>query len=267
MTDPSFVRPQLVHRVPLKEVGAHPDGPVIVCVGDRGEAAGLDKVAIDRIVWVEIPLRLARHPWPPGAPLDVVIEDPAREAAGLYYLTQVRYERPVRVTIPGRPGIARAAHIAMALQLPVRLMTFQPSPGVLGELDESLEIYLHDPQTSAPVEFFQAALAWWLHGDAPPPSVVLELDPDWYRRFPVGGERAGYESLPQEPGFVKRRLEYLVREGLECESCRFCEWCQGFFKWPDSAYRCDGVKRLLARIEESAAQIALDLKEAGDVQG
>jgi len=172
----------------------------------------------------------------------------------------------MRVTIPGRPGIARAARIAMALQLPVRLMTIQPSPGVLAELDEVLETYLHDPQTNAPVEFFQAALAWLLHGDAPPLWVALELDPDWYRRVAEDGEREN-ESPAQQPGFVRRWLQSLVQARSECETCRFREWCEGFLKWADTSYHCAGVKRLLARIKESAVQITRDLEEAGDIEG
>lgn len=254
-------RPQPVISVPLKGLDAHPDGPVIIPVRECGEVALLDGIALNRVVWVEIPLSLSEERWPAGAPLDIVIENPASEAAGLYHLTRVRYERPLRVTIPGRPGIARAGRIAMALQLPIRLITIQPSPEVLAELDEALESYLHDPQTIAPVEFFQSALAWWLHGDSAPIWVALELDPDWYRRVPEQ-DRPENESPPQEPGFVERWLERLVREGSECATCRFREWCRGFFKWPNCSYDCAGVKRLLARIEESAGQIARDIREA-----
>ena len=263
MMDTSCGRPLPVIRVPLKELDTHPDGPVIIPVRECGEVASLGGIALNRVVWVEIPLNLIHEQWPPGAPLDVILEDPAREAASLYHLTQVRYERPVRVTIPGSPGVARAGRIAMALQLPVRLMPMQPSPEVLEELDEALQSYLHDPQTSAPVEFFQSALAWWLYGDAPPLWMALELDPDWYRRVPEQN-RPENESPPQEPGFVERWLERLVRAGSECAPCRFREWCRGFFKWPDCTYDCAGVKQLLARIEESAAQIVRDLDEAGD---
>jgi len=59
------------------------------------------------------------------------------------------------------------------------------------------------------------------------------------------------------------RLASLVEAGAECATCRFREWCQGFFKWPDPAYRCDGgMIPLLARIEDSAAQLSRDLDEA-----
>lgn len=255
-------RPQPVLNVPAGSVSPHPAGPVVVRVSDPSDISRIGAAPLDRLVWLEVPLRLIEAPWPPGAPLDILVEDPKREAAGLYALVQLRRDRGVRVTIPGRPGIARCARIAMALQLPVRLMTLQPSPEVLAELDEVLDVYLHDPQASAPVEFLQAALAWWLHGDARPIWVALELDPDW---FPRAGDHAGSPEAPTapcEPDFVARRLAELVASGAECATCRFQGWCQGFFKWPDPGYECAGVTRFLARLETTAAQIGRDLDEA-----
>jgi hypothetical protein len=255
-------RPQPVLSVPAGSVSAHPAGPLVVRVEDSSDISHVGTLPIDRLVWLEVPLRLVEAPWPPGAPLDIVVDDPAREAAGLYALVQLRRDRGVRVTIPGRPGIARCARIAMALQMPVRLVTPQPSPAVLTELDEVLDVYLHDPQASAPVEFLQSALAWWLHGDAPPIWAALELDPDWFPREDRDGASAGALAPPCEPDFVARRLARLVASGAECAGCRFQGWCQGFFKWPDPAYDCAGVTRLLARVEATAAQIGRDLDEA-----
>jgi hypothetical protein len=265
MTSPFAGQPEPVFSVPVGLAHTHPTGPIVLRVKEPAEVSKLDGVALDRVVWLEVPLRLAEQLWPAGAPLDVVLEDPEGEAAGLYTLSRIRYDHPIRVTIPGLPGMARAARIAMALGLPVRLMTQQPSPQVLAGLDEVLNIYLHDSQTSAPVEFLQAALAWWLHGDAPPPWVALEIDPDWY-------PRAGDNSFPpvgawppQEREFVSRWIARLVEAGAECAACHFRDWCQGFFKWPDTSYSCDGVKRLLVHLEESAAQIARDLEEAQEL--
>jgi hypothetical protein len=179
----------------------------------------------------------------------------------LYALNPVARRRPVRVTVTARPGVARAARIAMALQLPVRVLSVQPAADVIGELGEVLDEYLHGPRTSAPVEVFQSALARWLHGDAPPAWVALELDPDWYPRVADEGETR--DSWPVlEPGFVQAHLERLERDGAECGACRFRDWCQGFFKWPDPAYHCaPGVMPLLARVEESARQLARDLDQ------
>jgi hypothetical protein len=61
---------------------------------------------------------------------------------------------------------------------------------------------------------------------------------------------------------VARHFARLIEDRTECATCRFGGWCQGFFKWPDPSYRCDGIVRLLARLEESAAQLGRDLAEA-----
>ena len=153
----------------------HSTGPLVVRVESADDVMTCRGLDLDRVVWVETPLHLAKADFPEGAPLDVMVADPAREAAGLYALTSVRNGHPVRVTIVGRPGVARAARIAMALQFPVRLLVQQPPSEVLAELDGVVEQYLHGSQTSAPVEFLQSALAWWLHGDAPSPWTALEL--------------------------------------------------------------------------------------------
>jgi hypothetical protein len=253
-----------VHNAPVGWALAHPAGPIAVRATTAEDVVAVSGLHPDRIVAIEVAPGLAGAGWPEGVPLDVALEDPAREAAGLYALNPIARQRPVRVTIPGRPGIARAARVAMALQLPVRLLTPQPSPDVLAELDDVLEVYLRGAQTAAPVEFLQSALAWCLHGDAPPVWIALELDPDWFPR--VAGEATeacAWPPPPAEPGFVRARLASLVEAGAECATCRFREWCQGFFKWPDPAYRCDGgTIPLLARIEDSAAQLSRDLDEA-----
>ena len=253
-----------MHNAPVGWALAHPAGLVIVRATTAGDVVAVSGLHPGRIVSIEAALHLAGAGWPEGVPLDVVLEDPAREAAGLYALNPLARQRPVRVTIPGRPGIARAARVAMALRFPVRLLALQPSPELLAELDDILEVYLHGAQTAAPVEFLQSALAWWLHGDTPPAWIALELDPDWFPR--VDGEATetrAWPPPPAEPGFVRARLASLVEAGAECATCRFREWCQGFFKWPDPAYRCDGgMIPLLARIEDSAAQLSRDLDEA-----
>jgi hypothetical protein len=58
---------------------------------------------------------------------------------------------------------------------------------------------------------------------------------------------------------VETRLARLVDEGAECAACRWQTLCAGYFKWPDPAYDCAGVKRLFALIESAADEIGRDL--------
>lgn len=257
--------PERVLSVPLRDARAHPAGPLVARVTEADDVSRAGDLPLDRLVWIEVPLPLAEAPWPVGAPLDVVVLDPVREAAGLYVLDRVRRHHPVRVTVAGRPGLGRGARLAMALQLPVRLMALQPSPEVLADLDEVLEIYLHDSQANAPVELLQSALAWSLFGDAPSAWAALELDPDWHLRLGHDGASVPAVCPPREPGFVSRWTSGLVEGGAECATCRHREWCRGFFKWPDAAYDCAGVVRLLGRIEENAARLSRDLDEAREL--
>jgi hypothetical protein len=251
-----------VSNIPVGRAEAHPTGPLILRVAGRDDVPLAAAVAPERVVWVEIPLDLAHEPWPAGMPLDIIVAEPHTEAPGLHALSRVRHDHPLRVTIPVVGGVARAGRVAMSLQLPVRLLPSQPSPQAVAELGQVLDIYLHDPQTVAPVQFFHSALAHWLHGEPTTLWQSLEQDPAYYPRFGPGPEDPAPNGTPRDPAFAVSRLARLVEEGGECASCRFRDVCGGYFKWPDASYACAPVLPLLARLEEAAADVARDLSEA-----
>lgn len=254
--------PAPVSNIPVWCAGTHPAGPLILRVSGRDDVQLAGAVAPERVVWVEIPLHLAEERWPAGMPLDVVVAEPQTEAPGLYALSRVRHDHPLRVTIHVVPGVTHAGHVAMALQLPVRLLPLQASADALAELHPLLDIYLHDARTVAPVEFFHSALAHWLHGDPTTLWQSLEQDPAFYQRFGKGPEDPAPNAPPRDPAFVAARLERLVAGGGECASCRFRRMCGGYFKWPDASYPCAPVLPLLASLEQAAAQVTRDLSEA-----
>jgi hypothetical protein len=154
----------------------------------------------------------------------------------------------------------------MALQLPVRLLPRQPSPDAIGELHAVLEAYLHDPQTTASVQPFDSALAFWLHGHPSTVWAALDLDPAHVRTVQDGDAPRTAAAPPDGPGIVAAIAARLVADGAECATCPFVGWCAGFFKWPDPAYACEAVKPLLGAIGDAAAQIARDLDEAQALQ-
>ena len=250
-----------VSNIPVGRAEAHPTGPVILRVAGREGVPLAAAVAPERVVWVEIPPHLVEERWPLGMPLDIIVAEPRTEAAGLHVLSRVRHDHPLRVTIPVVSGVARAGRVAMALQLPVRLLPLQASTEALAELHELLDIYLHDAGTVAPVEFFHATLAHWLHGDPNTLWQSLEQDPASYPRFGSRPEDPGPNAPPRDPEFAAALIARLVRDGGECESCRFRSVCGGYFKWPDASYACAPVLALLARLEEAAAQVTRDLSE------
>lgn len=251
---------------PARASVEHPAGPLVLRVSGRDDVPLAAAVVPERAVWVEIPLHFAGERWPPRMPLDIVVAEPRTEAPGLNALSRVRHDHPLRVTIPVVPGVARAGRVAMALQLPVRLLPAQPSAEALAGVDQVLDIYLHDARTVAPVQFFQSALAHWLHGDPTTLWQSLEQDPAYYPRFGPGLEDPALNAPPRDPAFATRRLARLVEDGGECASCRFRDVCGGYFKWPDASYSCAPVLPLLARLEEAAAQVARDLSEADAIE-
>lgn len=164
----------------------------------------------------------------------MVPEDPAAEFSSLYRLVDVRNSRPVRVTIAARPGFMKALRLAVSLSLPVRLLPGQPNAALLAELHDAADFYLRDPMVEAPVEFFHSLLAGFFESETGTLWDFLEQSPD-------------FASL-----------------GGECVTCRWQAVCAGYFKHPDPAYDCAGVKQLFTALEAAGEEIKRDLGGAND---
>ena len=261
---PDDDRPSPILSVPLAWAAAHPGGPLVLRVGHADDVSRVGEVPPERVVWVETTVALAASDWPPGVGLDLLVTEPEKEAAMLYEVARLRQERPLRVTIPVGPGVGKAARVAMALQLPVRLDARQPTAAAVAELSPVLEAYLHDPQATEPVEFFHSALARGVHGVPATLWSALERDPAFHRRMAEDGA-VDPRDPPHEEAFVAAHIARLVAEGAACGPCRFRAFCAGCLKWPDAAYDCGPAIGLLEKLETAAARLARDLDEAGSV--
>jgi hypothetical protein len=198
-------------------------------------------------------------------PLDVVLANPASEFSDLYRLVDVCAVRDVRVSMPALPGFLRALKLAVSLQLPVRVLPGQPTLAGLEELMKALELYLHESMVEAPVEFFHSLLAAMCGAEKGSLWMILEEDPAIFLHYDAAG-------LPRLPGvgkpwggefspltWVTERFQTLVDQGGECATCPWSQACMGFFKWPDPAYSCTGVKQLFCKIKAAAEDIGQDL--------
>src|SRR5215470_918623 len=198
-------------------------------------------------------------------PLDVVLSDPALEFSHLYRLVDAYAVRAIRVTMPAAPGLTKAIRLAAALRLPVRVLPGQPSAAALEELHDALQFYLHEPTVDAPVEFFHSVLAAMCDWDAGSLWMILEEDPDAFRHYDADGRaRVRRTSDPGQSeissaGFVENHLSRLITQGAECATCPWQRPCRGYFKWPDPAYSCEGVKQLFFSIQTAANEIRQDL--------
>jgi hypothetical protein len=236
----------------------------VLRVGCAEEAVFAGTVPPERVAWIETTVALAATEWPPGIGLDLVLTDPARDAPLLYDVARLRHQRPLRVTIDGVPGVATAARIAMALQLPLRLRVQQPTEATVAELAAVLDGYLHDPRATAPVEFFHSALARRLHGTPLTLWTALERDPALHRQVADDGG-PDPQAPPHDDRFVAAHLARLIAEDAECVRCRFQELCAGYFKWPDSSYECAPVVGLLGQLDDAANALERDLADAAEL--
>jgi hypothetical protein len=198
-------------------------------------------------------------------PLDVVLSDPASEFSHLYRLVDACAVRSIRVTMPAAPGLTKAIRLAAALRLPVRVLPGQPSAAALEELHNALQFYLHEPMVDAPVEFFHSVLASICDWDAGSLWTILDEDQDAFRHYDADGRaRTPRISDPEQSeiasaGFVENHLSRLIAQGAECATCPWQRPCSGYFKWPDPAYSCEGVKQLFFNIQTAANEIRQDL--------
>jgi hypothetical protein len=62
--------------------------------------------------------------------------------------------------------------------------------------------------------------------------------------------------------FVESHFERLLIQDAECATCPWQQVCRGYFKWPDPAYPCRGVKQLFSKIDAAAQEIGRDFANA-----
>jgi hypothetical protein len=238
------------------EAEGYRGGSCVVVVRTREEFARWLREPAPGVEWLQVEgLLQDQEAWAMAAqgtsrlPLDVILTDPPTQFSSLYRLVDVRIVRSVRVTMPARPSFMKALRLAASLQLPVRLLPGQPSAEGLAELTEAANFYLHDPMVETPVEFFHSLLAALREAGTDTLWLMLEEDPKVFIR----------EEARRPRDFVEKHLARLLEQGAECATCRWRMLCAGYFKWPDPAYDCAGVKQLLGLIQSAADEIGRDL--------
>lgn len=223
----------------------------------------LEAIASVRVTSLDFDPDLLRG-WPYPVPIDLALMDPA-EFPMLYRLSELPTNWPVRVSIPVRPGFARAACLAAALHFPVNLEVLQPAPLLVEELRHVLEVYLHRPSIRQPIEFFHSVLMafyhqapatlWRIQGEDP--ADVCYVNDDGKESLPP--RFAGLALTGPPDGFVETLRERVSVSGRQCRECEFLPICCGYFRWPDPAYCCDGVKAIFAALREAARCLRSDV--------
>jgi hypothetical protein len=141
----------------------------------------------------------------------------------------------------------------------VRVLPGQPGDATLAELTDAAHFYLHDPMVDAAIEPFHSLLAAFRGRQTGTLWTFLEQDPATFSQRDAQGRAL------QPRDFVATHLAALVDAAAECATCRWQALCAGYFKMPDPAYDCAGVKELLASLEAAADEITLDLAAQGAI--
>jgi len=258
--------------LPSDSASGHSSSPFVAVVRSRAELSRWLINPPAGLQWLQVEELLEdQDAWIPAAqstsnvPVDVVISSPASQFSDLYQLVDVFAVRDVRVSMPASPGFLRALKVAVALRLPVRLLPGQPSPEVLIELTEAVSFYLRDPMVETPVEFFHSVLAAMCGAGDGSLWMILEEDPALFlhRGVDDGFKIRGISSSPSpdlfSTTFVDTWFKRLLEQNAECATCPWQQICQGYFKWPDPAYDCRGVKRLFSAVEAVANEMGREL--------
>lgn len=211
--------------------------------------------------------------WAEGVPIELVLDDPEPDFAGLYRYTKLLDNHPVRVAIAVVPGFEKAVKLAASLQFAVRLKVGQPRPALIDALARVLDDYLHKATVTQPIEFFHSLLLglctdqpvnlWAIQEEDP--ALIRAIDDDGTERLP--GRLSHLVAGPAPERFVADWSARLSAEGAECAHCPFFSACRGYFKWPAREYDCAGVKDLLSSLKQAAETLRADLTAAASLPG
>jgi hypothetical protein len=268
----------VVYNIPARMVGEYRNRPVIVRSQQASELVArvsedyLKDLVCVQLLSVDDDLDELVH-WGESVPIDIVMRDPA-EFPRLYRYSDLLENHPVRVSIPVTPGCYKAVKLAVSLNFAVKLVIAQqPDQALIDEMAEALDLYLHRPSVSQPVEYFHSAFLGFYHGGATNLWLVQEEDPTEIRYITDEGKetispRLNGFALGADSGAVLASYQRaLLAEKGECESCEFWDSCGGYFKWPDKQYQCDGVKSLFRTLKDAAAELQRELESFDKSQG
>jgi hypothetical protein len=203
--------------------------------------------------------------WEVAPPVDLVVHDPHKELPLLYKYSPLVARQPVRVCVPVVSGFSKVVKLAVSLNFAVKLELSQPKPSLLEEMSAVLNSYLRQSTVSQPVEYFHSIFLAFYHGHPVTLRHIQEEDPAHFRFLTDSGE----ERLPGRFNeiairgdaalFGKKFGEELLAEEGECCRCGFFQNCCGYFKWPDKAFPCEGVKSIFKTLKKAVEELKQDL--------
>ncbi len=269
----------VIYNIPVHLFETYRDQKVIVRSNDARELAErLSQTDMENVLYVQL-LSLSGDVeplanWGEAVPVDIFLQNPAVEFPLLYNFSKLLDKHPIRVSISVKPGFLKAVKLALALNFAVKLEVGQPDQGLIEEMAEVLDLYLHRPTVAQPVEYFHSLfLSFYQREPFQNLWLIQEEDPELFRFITDEGEetvsqRFGNVELNGDGGSVGiEQREALSSEKSECDGCEYFDRCGGYFKWPDREFGCEGVKTLFATLNNAAEELRNDLAAFPVTQG
>lgn len=260
----------IIYNIPVSLMDAYRERKTIVRAHDPSEITKIVSDAVpDGLSYVTI-LSLGSsidnlRDWVPGIPINLVVRDPLDDLPLLYRYAPLLSAHPIRVSVPLVPGFGAIVKLAASLNFSVKVEGGQPDQALAEEMLRIAHYYLHRTTVTEPIEFFHSLFLTLYQQDPVTLWAIQEEDPELNLFVTdlgvetMAGRFAGVE-MPQElSSFVLRLRRELPAEKDECAGCEFLVNCQGYFKWPRSGYRCEGVKTLLRTLRDAAGELRKDL--------
>ena len=263
MTDP------LVYNIPARMIDAYRGRNLIIRSSLPAELADcLPRVAVSRLRFIQLLSVSADSSALEGAgenvPLEIFLGDPGQYQR-LYDFTNLLDTHPVRIAIRVVPGFSKAVKLATSLNYAVKLEIEQHDEILIEEIESVLDLYLHRSYVRHPIEFFQSLLLCLYRNEPVSLWEIAEESPAQVRFITDDGEEtiskrfAGVRLAVKLNKFVDTFAQELISEKRECHDCEFFSFCSGYFKWPDKAYSCAGVKRVFRTLVSASQEVREDL--------
>ena len=271
----------VIYNIPATMVAAYGGRQVVVRSHDPAEIVQhLSEDALDNVQYVQLlapdiapeTLMLLAN-WGRDVRLDIVMRNPAVEFPLLYNFSKLLDKHPIRASIAVKPGFGKAVKLALALKFAVKLEIEQPNPALIDEMAEILDLYLHRPNVSQPVEYFHSIFLSLYGQERANLWIVQEEDPEYFRLITDDGVEtvsprfAGLDPKSATLIRAEKSLEVPPSEVIECDTCEFLECCGGYFKWPNRDFSCERVKTIFGTLNEAAVELRADLAACAALQG
>ena len=264
---PTRIRNSVLYHIPICMLKDYQKGDIVVRAHDPSDFPRyLSEADLQRIAYLQL-LSLSADTdcltrWGERIPLDLVMNDPEKEFPLLYRFSGLLNKHPVRVSVPLVSGFSKAIKLAASLNFAVRITGGQPDAALNGEITDALNLYLHNPTVSQPIEFFHSILTAFFHEKPVSLLTIQEEDPMHFRYITEQGEEAiseRFAALGMTGGAAIATFLQEVPEAREgCPDCEFLLHCRGYFKWPQKDYPCELVIRIFRILKNAAGELKKD---------